>query len=198
MTEFTRLNPMTGEVASRAQAMQAGDIPAIAARAQAGFEKWSVMGPNARRAVLNKAADALMAKKDEFIAAMMGEIGATAGWAMFNLGLAPGMVREAALHDLARVDFRTIEGAAEQLLERDHAMPRVQEKAGENLVGQGPQAARQVFARAAGLGERLAARQALGQVAGTQLQGPGQCAGAGGAQPRHARQLRQRQVEQRA
>ena len=27
---------------------------------------------------------------------MMGEIGATAGWAMFNLMLATGMVREAA------------------------------------------------------------------------------------------------------
>jgi acyl-CoA reductase-like NAD-dependent aldehyde dehydrogenase len=43
-----------------------------------------------------KAADALMAKKDDFVGAMMGEIGATAGWAMFNLMLATGMVREAA------------------------------------------------------------------------------------------------------
>ncbi|TIX50746.1 aldehyde dehydrogenase family protein, partial [Alteraurantiacibacter aquimixticola] len=94
--EFTRLNPMTGDVASSAEAMQPGDIPAIAARAQAGFAEWSKLGPNAHRAVLNKAADALMAKKDDFVAAMMGEIGATAGWAMFNLGLAAGMVREAA------------------------------------------------------------------------------------------------------
>ncbi len=94
--QFTRLNPMTGEVASSAAAMQAADIPAIAARAQAGFAVWSKLGPNARRAVLMKAADALVAKKDEFVAAMMGEIGATAGWAMFNLMLAAGMVREAA------------------------------------------------------------------------------------------------------
>jgi len=76
--------------------MQASDIPAIAAKAQEGFAVWSKMGPNARRAVLLKAADGLMAKKDDFIAAMMGEIGATAGWAMFNLGLATGIVREAA------------------------------------------------------------------------------------------------------
>ena len=96
MTQFTRLNPMTGEVASSAKAMKAGDVPAIAAKAQQGFAIWSKMGPNARRAVLMKAADALMAKKDDFVAAMMGEIGATAGWAMFNLGLAAGMVREAA------------------------------------------------------------------------------------------------------
>lgn len=96
MPTFNRLNPMTGEVASSADAMQPGDIPAITAKAQQGFETWSKMGPNARRAVLNKAADALMGKKDDFVAAMMGEIGATAGWAMFNLGLAAGMVREAA------------------------------------------------------------------------------------------------------
>ncbi|MXO61339.1 aldehyde dehydrogenase family protein, partial [Altererythrobacter salegens] len=96
MNTFSRHNPVTGEVASSAAAMKAGDIPAIAAKAQAGFAQWSKMGPNARRAVLSKAADALMAKKDEFVAAMMGEIGATAGWAMFNLALAAGMVREAA------------------------------------------------------------------------------------------------------
>ena len=96
MTEFSRLNPMTGEVASSAPAMRAADIPAIAGMAQAGFAVWSKMGPNARRAVLMKAADALMGKKDDFVHAMMNEIGATAGWAMFNLGLAAGMVREAA------------------------------------------------------------------------------------------------------
>ncbi|WP_305097696.1 aldehyde dehydrogenase [Croceibacterium aestuarii] len=96
MSTFERRNPVTGEVASSAKAMKAGDVPAIAAKAQAGFAEWSKTGPNARRAVLNKAADALMGKKDAFVAAMMGEIGATAGWAMFNLGLAAGMVREAA------------------------------------------------------------------------------------------------------
>ena len=96
MMEFTRLNPVTGEVASSAVAMQAGEMAGIAARAAAAQPAWGAMGPNARRAVLQKAADALAAKKDEFVAAMMGEIGATAGWAMFNLGLAVSMVREAA------------------------------------------------------------------------------------------------------
>src|SRR6202034_704738 len=57
---------------------------------------WSTLGPAARRATLNKAAAALESRKDEFVAAMMTEIGATAGWAMFNLMLAAGMVREAA------------------------------------------------------------------------------------------------------
>ena len=94
--KFERINPVTGEVASSAAAMQAGDIPTIAQRAAAGQPAWAAMGPNARRAVLMKAAAALEARKDEFVAAMMGEIGATAGWAMFNLGLAASMVREAA------------------------------------------------------------------------------------------------------
>ena len=94
--EFTRINPLTGAAASTAPAMQAADIPAIAARAGAAFPAWAAMGPNARRAVLMKAAAALEARKDEFVAAMMAEIGATAGWAMFNLGLAASMVREAA------------------------------------------------------------------------------------------------------
>jgi acyl-CoA reductase-like NAD-dependent aldehyde dehydrogenase len=94
--EFSRINPLTGEVASTAPAMKAGDIPAIAAKAGAAFPGWAAMGPNARRAVLMKAAEGLEARKDAFVAAMMAETGSTAGWAMFNLGLAAGMVREAA------------------------------------------------------------------------------------------------------
>ncbi len=94
--EFTRINPITGEVASSATAMKAADIPAIAARAAAAFPAWAAQGPNARRAVLMKAAAALEAKQADFVAAMMAETGSTAGWAMFNLGLAAGIVREAA------------------------------------------------------------------------------------------------------
>jgi acyl-CoA reductase-like NAD-dependent aldehyde dehydrogenase len=93
---FERINPITGEVASSAVAMQASDIAAIAQTAQTGFSAWSQMGPSARRAVLMKAADSLEAKQDEFVQAMMAEIGATAGWVMFNLGIAAGMIREAA------------------------------------------------------------------------------------------------------
>lgn len=93
---FERINPMTGAVASTAEAMQASDIPAIAARAAAAFPAWAAMGPNARRAVLMKAAAALEGRADAFVEAMRGEIGATKGWALFNLGLAASMVREAA------------------------------------------------------------------------------------------------------
>ncbi|WP_298286753.1 aldehyde dehydrogenase [Novosphingobium sp.] len=94
--KFERINPLTGAAASAAEAMQASDIPAIAARAAAAYPVWAAMGPNARRAVLMKAAVALESRADAFVEAMMGEIGATKGWALFNLGLAASMVREAA------------------------------------------------------------------------------------------------------
>jgi acyl-CoA reductase-like NAD-dependent aldehyde dehydrogenase len=94
--QFERINPLTGAVASQAEAMQPSDIPAITARAGEAFAQWAATGPNARRAVLMKAAAALEARADAFVEAMMGEIGATKGWALFNLGLAASMVREAA------------------------------------------------------------------------------------------------------
>ena len=94
--EFERKNPLTGETASKAPAMKAGDVPAVAEKAAAAFPAWAAMGPNARRAVLMKAAAALEARADKFVDAMMGEIGATEGWARFNLMLAASMVREAA------------------------------------------------------------------------------------------------------
>jgi acyl-CoA reductase-like NAD-dependent aldehyde dehydrogenase len=94
--KFERINPITGAVASSAPAMQASDIPAIADKADAAFPIWAATGPNARRAVLMKAAAALESKADAFVEAMMAEIGATKGWALFNLGLAASIVREAA------------------------------------------------------------------------------------------------------
>jgi benzaldehyde dehydrogenase (NAD) len=93
---FERLNPMTGTVASTAKAMKAGDMAAIAERASAAFPAWAAMGPNARRATLMKAAVALESKADAFVEAMIAEIGATKGWALFNIGLAASVLREAA------------------------------------------------------------------------------------------------------
>ncbi|MEG3124067.1 aldehyde dehydrogenase [Sphingomonas sp. GB1N7] len=93
---FDRLNPMTGAVASTAPAATVADAEAACDAAAAAFPAWSVLGPNARRAILTKAAAALEARAPQFIEAMMAEIGATQGWAGFNLMLAAGIVREAA------------------------------------------------------------------------------------------------------
>ncbi|KQS03871.1 salicylaldehyde dehydrogenase [Sphingomonas sp. Leaf357] len=93
---FDRLNPMTGAVASTASAATVADAAAACDAAAAAFPAWSALGPNARRAILTKAAAALEARAPQFIEAMMTEIGATQGWAGFNLMLAAGIVREAA------------------------------------------------------------------------------------------------------
>ena len=95
-SSFTRRNPLKGEVETTAAAASVEDASAVAAAAAAAFPAWSAVGPNARRALLMKAADALEARGDAFVDAMMGEIGATEGWARFNLMLAAGVVREAA------------------------------------------------------------------------------------------------------
>ncbi|WP_311267550.1 aldehyde dehydrogenase [Sphingobium sp. WCS2017Hpa-17] len=93
---FKRANPVTGAVATIASAASVDDAIAAVDAAQAAFPGWSALGPNARRAALMKAADALDAKAAEFVDAMMEEIGATEGWARFNLMLSSSMVREAA------------------------------------------------------------------------------------------------------
>jgi acyl-CoA reductase-like NAD-dependent aldehyde dehydrogenase len=73
------------------------DLPIAAAdAASAAFPAWSATGPNARRALLNKAADAIEAAADQFVAAMRQELRASEPWARFNVALGAGMVREAA------------------------------------------------------------------------------------------------------
>jgi benzaldehyde dehydrogenase (NAD) len=92
---FTRNNPVTGEPATIAPAATVAEANAACDAAAAAFPAWSALGPNARRAALMKAATALEAKAEAFVEAMMGEIGATRGWALFNSGLAASMLREA-------------------------------------------------------------------------------------------------------
>src|SRR6185503_3528676 len=93
---FDRLNPVTGDIASRAAAAQIADAKRAADTAAAAFPAWSATGPNARRAILLKAADLLASKAPQFVELMAAETGATAGWAGFNVHLAAGMVRQPA------------------------------------------------------------------------------------------------------
>jgi acyl-CoA reductase-like NAD-dependent aldehyde dehydrogenase/ABC-type branched-subunit amino acid transport system ATPase component len=93
---FDRLNPLTGEVASRAAAAGVEDAVCAADAAAAAFPAWAELGPGARRAMLNKAADLLAAKANAFAPMMAAETGSTAMWAGFNCMLAADMLREAA------------------------------------------------------------------------------------------------------
>src|SRR5579863_1259168 len=93
---FERLNPMTGDVATHAAAATLADAASAVAAAAAAFPAWSALGPGERRARLNRAAACLERRTPDFVEAMAAEIGATAGWAHFNVHLAAGMLREAA------------------------------------------------------------------------------------------------------
>jgi acyl-CoA reductase-like NAD-dependent aldehyde dehydrogenase len=93
---FDRRDPVTGEVASTAVAFTVRDAIAAVDAAALALPAWSALGPIARRAALSLAADKMAARGDAFVNAMMSEVGATEGWARFNLKLAVDMVREAA------------------------------------------------------------------------------------------------------
>jgi len=93
---FVRNNPVSGDVATRAAAATADDAILAAEAAAEAFPAWAALGPHERRKKLLRAADLLEARTPDFISAMMDEIGATAGWAGFNVYLAAQMLREAA------------------------------------------------------------------------------------------------------
>jgi benzaldehyde dehydrogenase (NAD) len=59
---FTRSNPLDGSVATEAAAADPADAQAACDAAQTALPKWAALGPNARRALLNKAADSLAAR----------------------------------------------------------------------------------------------------------------------------------------
>ena len=93
---FDRRDPAGTAVATTAAAATADDARDACAAAARAFPGWAKLGPNARRDLLLRAADALAARIDDFAALMRAEIGATRGWAAFNVKLAAGMLREAA------------------------------------------------------------------------------------------------------
>lgn len=93
---FERVNPITGDVATKAAAATVEDARRAADAAAKAFPEWSATSPGVRRKLLIAAADALRGKSAEIVAAMAEEIGATEGWSMFNIGLAADMLLEAA------------------------------------------------------------------------------------------------------
>ncbi|REG81931.1 aldehyde dehydrogenase [Marinomonas pollencensis] len=93
---FERIDPITGELASRAAAATKEDVNRAVMSAQEAFKTWSKTGPNERRQLLLKAADIMEAKSAEFEQRMLTEIGATKMWAGFNSMLSAGLLREAA------------------------------------------------------------------------------------------------------
>ncbi|MCL4663845.1 aldehyde dehydrogenase [Burkholderia multivorans] len=93
---FDRIDPATGQVASRAAAATLADADAAVAAAARAFPGWAALAPTERRRRLLAAADAMDARAGEFIEIGRAETGAMAKWYGFNVMLAANMLREAA------------------------------------------------------------------------------------------------------
>ncbi len=93
---YERLDPVTGELASRAPAATLEDADAAVEAAAAAFPAWAALKPTERRARLLKAADLMDAHAQRFIEAGVAETGAKPNWLGFNVHLAANMLREAA------------------------------------------------------------------------------------------------------
>jgi acyl-CoA reductase-like NAD-dependent aldehyde dehydrogenase len=91
-----RVSPVTGDVVSRVAASSVADARHAANVAASAFPAWSRTPPTERRALLERAAAVLLARRDDFTAAIRDEIGGTAAWAEMNCRLAASILREAA------------------------------------------------------------------------------------------------------
>ncbi|GIL00630.1 MAG: salicylaldehyde dehydrogenase [Alphaproteobacteria bacterium] len=93
---FERVDPVSRQVVTRAAAASIEDAIHAANVAARAFAVWSATPPSERRACLNRAADLLLDRVDDFCATVIAETGGTADWARFNCRLAASILREAA------------------------------------------------------------------------------------------------------
>ena len=71
------VNPSTEQVVGHAPEASAADVEAAVAAARQAFDSWSRTSAVERAAVLNRVADALLARNDEFVPLLQAETGAT-------------------------------------------------------------------------------------------------------------------------
>lgn len=90
------LNPVTGEVYLQVPAAGPEDVTRAVDAAQAAFAAWAGTAPSVRRGLLQKAADLLEARVDEFTDIMIAETGGTRTWAAFNIRMSVDLIRQAA------------------------------------------------------------------------------------------------------
>jgi aldehyde dehydrogenase (NAD+) len=93
---YDDLNPYTGEVFARVASGKRADAKRAVDAAAAAFPAWSQTLPAERQALFLKAADILESKKDEIVTILAEETGTTFGFAMFQAGFTPALLREAA------------------------------------------------------------------------------------------------------
>lgn len=93
---FEDLDPFTGEVTATVPAGTREDARAAIDAAASSFPAWSKAAPAERQAVFLRAADILESRRDEVVALLAAETGASFGFGMFQMGFVPGLFRQAA------------------------------------------------------------------------------------------------------
>jgi acyl-CoA reductase-like NAD-dependent aldehyde dehydrogenase len=93
--QFEVRNPFTGEIASTAAAAKPHDAERAVEAAAEAFPAWSATPLAERRAILERAADLMDERAEQFAHVVSAETGGTFGWGMANVGLATGMLRDA-------------------------------------------------------------------------------------------------------
>jgi len=93
---FERKDPYSGDLVTTAAAATVEDARAAVKSSAAAFHAWSRTGPNARRDILLEAAALLHERAGPLSEIMVAETAASEGWALFNVHLACGMLKEAA------------------------------------------------------------------------------------------------------
>jgi len=93
---YDDLNPYTGDVFARVPSGKRADARRAVEAAVAAFPSWSKTLPAERQALFLKAADILEKKRDQIVTILAEETGCTFGFAMFQAGFTPGLLREAA------------------------------------------------------------------------------------------------------
>ena len=89
----------------RAASATPNDAKEAANAAAAAFPAWSRTDPGERSEILLKAADLVEARTDEFVEAMIEEIGSARPWALFNCQLGAEILCQVA----GRIDFGHLE-----------------------------------------------------------------------------------------
>jgi len=93
---FEDLDPYTGDVVAQVPAGGAEEARAAVEAAAAAFPAWAESLPAQRQAIFLKAADVLEGRRDEVVDLLARETGCTFGFAMFQMGFVPGLLRQAA------------------------------------------------------------------------------------------------------
>ncbi|KAL4810748.1 Aldehyde/histidinol dehydrogenase [Aspergillus unguis] len=91
---FEIRNPSTGELAHQCVGASVEDANRVAAAAKAAFPGWSKTHPNERRAIMNKAADIMFSRKEEFIKTQSEETGAGRFFAEKTFMMSVAVIRD--------------------------------------------------------------------------------------------------------